>query len=84
MHHTDTVFVGRDPAISVVRPTVILNVFAALFAAPQTWAAIKKFVPHALGAIDAGEKKNQYSRDRMAGSGAHSARGSPRTYSTTG
>ena len=54
-HHTDTIIVGRDPEISVMRPTDILKVIGAFFAIPQTWAAIKKLVLHAQGRLDAEE-----------------------------
>jgi len=51
-HHTDTVIVGRDPEIAVMRPTVILKVILGFFAIPATWAAIKKLVLHASGRLD--------------------------------
>ena len=54
-HHTDTIIVGRDPEISVMRPTVIAKVIAAFFAIPQTWTAIKKITLHATGRLTAEE-----------------------------
>ena len=33
-HHTDTIIVGRDPEIAVMRPTVILKVISMFFAVP--------------------------------------------------
>lgn len=50
-HHTDTLVVGRDPEIAVMRPTVILKVISMFFAIPQTWAAIKLMVLHAAGRL---------------------------------
>jgi len=54
-HHTDTIIVGRDPEIAIMRPTVILKVMALFFAIPQTWGTIKKLVLHASGRLDAEE-----------------------------
>ena len=51
-HHTDTVIVGRDPEIAIMRPTVILKIIGAFFAIPQTWAAIKKLLLHVSGRLD--------------------------------
>jgi fatty acid desaturase len=50
-HHTDTIIVGRDPEISIMRPTVILKVILSFLAIPQTWAAIKSLAGHAAGRI---------------------------------
>ncbi len=50
-HHTDTIIVGRDPEIAVMRPTVILKVMSMFFAIPQTWSAIKSMLLHAAGRI---------------------------------
>ena len=54
-HHTDTIIVGRDPEIAVMRPTVILKVIGMFFAIPQTIAAIKKMLAHVAGRLDAEE-----------------------------
>jgi len=54
-HHTDTIIVGRDPEIAVMRPTVILKVIGMFFAIPQTIAAIKKMLLHVAGRLDAEE-----------------------------
>jgi fatty acid desaturase len=50
-HHTDTIIVGRDPEIAVMRPTVILKVISMFFAIPQVWAAIKSIFRHAAGKL---------------------------------
>jgi fatty acid desaturase len=50
-HHTDTIIVGRDPEIAVMRPVMILKVFSMFFAIPQTWGAIKSIFRHALGRL---------------------------------
>jgi fatty acid desaturase len=54
-HHTDTIIVGRDPEIAVMRPTVILKVFGAFFAIPQLWAAAQSLVRHAAGKLSPDE-----------------------------
>jgi fatty acid desaturase len=50
-HHTDTIIVGRDPEIAVMRPVMILKIIAAFFAIPQFWGSIKSLVRHAFGKI---------------------------------
>ncbi len=50
-HHTDTIIVGRDPEISVMRPTVILKLIATYFAIPQTIAAFKHMFIHISGRL---------------------------------
>ena len=54
-HHTDTIIVGRDPEIAVMRPVMILKVIAMFFAIPQTWAALKSILRHAVGRLGAEE-----------------------------
>ena len=54
-HHTDTLVVGRDPEIAVMRPTVILKVISMFFAGPQVWGAIKLLFLHASGKVTADE-----------------------------
>jgi fatty acid desaturase len=54
-HHTDTIIVGRDPEIAVMRPVVILKIISMFFAIPQTWAAIKSMLRHAAGRLGAEE-----------------------------
>ncbi len=51
-HHTDTIIVGRDPEIAVMRPTVIFKVIGLFIAVPQTIAAIKKMALHVSGRLD--------------------------------
>ena len=55
-HHTDTLVVGRDPEIAVMRPTMVLKVIAMFFAIPQTFAAIRKMLIYAAGRIPAEEQ----------------------------
>ena len=50
-HHTDTIIVGRDPEIAIMRPTVILKVIGVFFAIPQVWAEAKSLVRHASGRL---------------------------------
>jgi fatty acid desaturase len=51
-HHTDTIIVGRDPEIAVMRPVMILKIISMFFAIPQTWTAIKSVLRHAAGRLD--------------------------------
>jgi fatty acid desaturase len=54
-HHTDTLIVGRDPEIAVMRPTLVLKVMAMFLAIPQTFAALRSMVRHAAGRLTADE-----------------------------
>ena len=54
-HHTDTIIVGRDPEIAVMRPVMIIKVIAMFLAIPQTWASIKSLLRHAMGRMGAEE-----------------------------
>ncbi len=55
-HHTDTIIVGRDPEIAVMRPAVILRVIGMFFAIPQVIAEAKSLVRHASGRLTADEE----------------------------
>lgn len=50
-HHTDTIIVGRDPEISVMRPVMILKVISMFLGIPQVWGAIKSMLRHASGRL---------------------------------
>jgi fatty acid desaturase len=50
-HHTDTIIVGSDPEIAVMRPAWILKVIGMFFAIPQTYHAIRKMFVYAAGRI---------------------------------
>ena len=54
-HHTDTIIVGRDPEIAVMRLVLILKVISMFFAIPQTWVTIKSLSRHAVGRLSADE-----------------------------
>ena len=54
-HHTDTIIVGRDPEVAVMRPTVILKVILMFFGVPQVWGAIKSMLRHAMGRLSPDE-----------------------------
>ncbi len=54
-HHTDTIIVGRDPEIAVMRPVYLLKVAAMFFAIPQTSNAIRSILRHVAGRIGAEE-----------------------------
>ena len=55
-HHTDTVIVGRDPEIAVMRPPELLRVVLNFFGILDAWAAMVAMVRNAAGGIDAEEK----------------------------
>jgi fatty acid desaturase len=50
-HHTDTIIVGRDPEIAIMRPTVVAKVVLLFFGIPQTIAAVRNMVTYATGTI---------------------------------
>ncbi len=54
-HHTDTLIVGRDPEIAVMRPTVVLKVIGMFFAVPQVIAEIPSMLRHAAGSLTPSE-----------------------------
>jgi fatty acid desaturase len=51
-HHTDTIIVGLDPEIAVMRPAVIARVIGMFFAIPQVIAGIKRLFTNASGRLD--------------------------------
>jgi fatty acid desaturase len=48
-HHTDTIIVGRDPEIAVMRPPVLWKVVLYFFGWPTAYVALKKLVIHSTG-----------------------------------
>jgi fatty acid desaturase len=50
-HHTDTIIVGRDPEIAVVRPPVLWKVALYFFGWPTAYVALKKLVIHSTGRL---------------------------------
>jgi fatty acid desaturase len=55
-HHTDTIIVGRDPEISVMRPPDLLRVALAFFGLLDVPLALVDMTRKALGRIDAEER----------------------------
>jgi fatty acid desaturase len=55
-HHTDTVIVGLDPEIAVMRPPVAVKVGLAFVGVLDAWDAMKMMVVNAFGHISAAEK----------------------------
>ena len=55
-HHTDTVIVGLDPEIAVMRPPVLIKVLLAYVGVLDAWDAMKMMVVNATGTITAEEK----------------------------
>ena len=54
-HHTDTIIVGRDPEIAVMRPPDLFAIITGYFALKSTWHTIKAIVLHSIGRLDAEE-----------------------------
>jgi fatty acid desaturase len=55
-HHTDTIVVGRDPEISVMRPPDLLRVVLAFVGIVDVWHAMIDLVRNAAGVISKEEK----------------------------
>jgi len=55
-HHTDTVIVGLDPEIAVMRPPDLARVALNFFGVLDAWRAMSDMVRNALGNISAEEK----------------------------
>ena len=54
-HHTDTIIVGRDPEIAVMRPADVFSLILNIFAIKSSWNAAKHLFLHATGRLDAEE-----------------------------
>jgi fatty acid desaturase len=55
-HHTDTIIVGRDPEIAVMRPPDLVRVVLNFFGIVDVWYAMSDMVRNAFGHISAEEK----------------------------
>lgn len=55
-HHTDTVIVGRDPEIAIMRPPELLRLFLNFFGILDAFAAMKAMLRNAAGHLDAEER----------------------------
>lgn len=51
-HHSDTIIVGRDPEINVMRPVQILKNASNLIGIPDVISGVKAMLLHAAGRID--------------------------------
>jgi fatty acid desaturase len=51
-HHTDTIIVGRDPEIIVMRPLAVLSTLSNFFGVADFWYSSKELVQNAFGKID--------------------------------
>jgi fatty acid desaturase len=51
-HHTDTIIVGADPEIILMRPPVLFRLILNVVGLVDVWAAIKDMARNALGNID--------------------------------
>lgn len=50
-HHSDTVIVGRDPEVAIMRPVVVAKLAANLVGIPDVWDGTKRMLAHATGRI---------------------------------
>lgn len=55
-HHTDTIIVGRDPEIAVMRPPALFKLFLNVFGIIDVYVAMKAMVRNAFGVVSAEEK----------------------------
>jgi fatty acid desaturase len=55
-HHTDTIIVGRDPEIAVMRPPDLVRVVANFFGLVDAYHATSDMIRNALGNLSAAEK----------------------------
>ncbi|PBB24412.1 fatty acid desaturase [Mesorhizobium sp. WSM4307] len=55
-HHTDTVVVGRDPEIAVMRPPDLIRLVLDVFGVVDAWHATKDMLRNAAGIVSAEEK----------------------------
>jgi fatty acid desaturase len=55
-HHTDTIIVGLDPEIAVMRPPDLLRVILGFVGILDAWGALKEMLRNTLGRISAEEK----------------------------
>jgi fatty acid desaturase len=55
-HHTDTIIVGRDPEIAVMRPPDLARVVLNFFGILDVWRSMQDMVRNAAGNISADEK----------------------------
>lgn len=54
-HHSDTIIVGRDPEVAIMRPVVALKVAANLIGVPDMISGFRLMLLHAAGKIDVEE-----------------------------
>ena len=55
-HHTDTIIVGRDPEIALMRPTMMAKTTLKFIAIPEIYLDLRTLLKHAMGAIPAQEQ----------------------------
>ncbi|HEX4297743.1 MAG TPA: fatty acid desaturase family protein [Devosia sp.] len=55
-HHADTIIVGRDAEIAVMRPPDLLRVLLAFIGVVDAWTALSDMVRYSFGRLNAGEE----------------------------
>jgi fatty acid desaturase len=48
-HHSDTIIVGRDPEIAIMRPVVVAKMVADLVGLRDTWQGLRRMLIHVTG-----------------------------------
>lgn len=54
-HHSDTIIVGRDPEVAIMRPVIALKLVANLFGVIDVWDGVGRMITHASGRMRADE-----------------------------
>jgi len=55
-HHTDTIIVGRDPEISVMRPPDLLKLILGFVGVTDVWYGLTDMLRYTVGQVNAAEK----------------------------
>ena len=50
-HHSDTIIVGRDPEIAIMRPVMVMKLIANFVGRIDLWDGLRRMIDHAFGRI---------------------------------
>ena len=50
-HHSDTIIVGRDPEIAIMRPVMVIKLLANFVGLIDMWDGLRRMIHHAFGRI---------------------------------
>jgi len=51
-HHSDTIIVGRDPEVAIMRPVMVAKTLSSLICIPDLILGLRRMLAHAAGRID--------------------------------